>query len=331
MQFHDIFSRVLRVRELRRAWNVRGKYSFTNRQKGTSNVVIVLIGYKPKLWNSVIPRLQRALAFDPAISDQFDVCLVTPGATKPELAEIAAQNGWSYLHTKANRVSLAQNLAVKVHPQAKLIYKLDEDIFLPEFYFQEMQRSYERVKQENRYRVGFCAPLLNVNGYSYLPFLERLGLSEKYKHEFGELMAAAYHVKIQHDPAACRWIWEHTLPFDATAQKIFDQGFHYSTIPHRFSIGAILMERPFWEKIGGMHNTLAGGPKTLGSDEDHLCRDCVGLSHVMICFEHILAAHYSFGPQDAGMTPLLPAIANDTISFMENYSAAPVGNLTATA
>jgi hypothetical protein len=331
MQFHDIFSRILQVRELRRAWNVRGKYTFINRQKGAPNVVIVLIGYKPKLWNSVVPRIQRALAFDPSLQGNFDVCLVTPGQFKQEVAEIAAKNGWSYLHTKANRVSLAQNLAVKVHPEAKLIYKLDEDIFLPEFYFQEMQRSYARVKEEGRYRVGFCAPLLNVNGYSYIPFLERLGLTEQYRQEFGELMAAAYHVKIQHDPAACRWIWERTLPFDNTAQRILDQGFHYTTIPHRFSIGAILMERPFWEKIGGMHNTLAGGPKTLGSDEDHLCRDCVGLSHVMICFEHILAGHFSFGPQDAGMKPMLPAIESDTLASLESNAAAGANKLTATA
>ena len=328
MQLYDVFSRVLQVRELRRSWNVRGKYTFTNRQKGAPNVVIVLIGYKSKLWNSVIPRLQRALAFDPSIADDFDVCLVTPGALKPELAEIAAKHGWSYLHTKANRVSLAQNLAVKVHPKANLIYKLDEDIFLPEFYFQEMQRSYARIKQEGRYRVGFCAPLLNVNGYSYIPFLERLGLAEQYRQKFGELTSAAYHVKIQNDSTACRWIWEQTLPFDATAQKLLEQGFHASTIPHRFSIGAILIERPFWEKIGGMHNTLAGGPKALGSDEDHLCRDCVGSSQVMICFEHILAGHYSYGPQEAGMTPMLPAIENDTTAFMNDNSA---GKLTATA
>jgi hypothetical protein len=315
MFFHDLVSRAIRSRaNLQRAWNIRGKYSFTNRQRGAPNVVVVLIGYKPKLWNAVIARLHRALVHNAALTGQFDVCLVTPGASKPEVAAIAEKHGWSYLRTEANRVALAQNLAVHLHPRASLIYKLDEDIFLPDFFFQEMQSSYARVKQEGRYRIGFCAPLLNVNGYSYIPFLERLGLADEYRERFGELTAAANQVKIQNDPAACRWIWERTLPFDATAERIAEQGFRYSTIPHRFSIGAILVERSFWDRIGGMHNTIAGGPKALGTDEDHLCRDCVGLSHVMICFEHILAGHFSFGPQEAGMLPFLPEIERDTIA-----------------
>jgi hypothetical protein len=164
--------------------------------------------------------------------------------------------------------------------------------------------------------------LLNVNGYSYIPFLERLGLTEEYRRQFGELTAAAHGVKIQGDPAACRWIWERTLPFDSTAERIAEQGFRYSTIPHRFSIGAIMVERSFWDSIGGMHNTIAGGPKALGTDEDHLCRDCVSLSHVMICFEHILAGHFSFGPQDAGMAPLLPAIEQDMLKPAMREAAA---------
>lgn len=314
MLLHNVISRIRGGRdELQRSWNLRGKYTFTNRQTGAPAVVVVLIGYKPKLWKPVVARLHRALTSDPSLAGQFDVCLVTPGASKPEVAAMAESHGWSYLHTEANRVALAQNVAVKLHPKAGLIYKLDEDIFLPDFFFREMQSSYARVKEEGQYKIGFCAPLLNVNGYSYVPFLERLGLSEEYRRKFGELIHAAHGIRVQQDPAACRWIWEHTLPFDQTAQRILEQGFRYSTIPHRFSIGAILVERAFWDEIGGMHNTLAGGPKALGTDEYYLCIDCVAESHVMICFEHILAGHFSFGPQDAGMQPLLPAIAEDTL------------------
>jgi hypothetical protein len=323
MLFHDVISRLSKARgDLQRAWNVRGKYRFINRQHGAANLVMVLIGYKPKLWSSVIPRLHRALTPNSSVGAGFDVCLVTPGMFKPEVAAIAGEYGWSYLHTVANRVALAQNLCVRAHPAAKLIYKLDEDVFLPQFFFEEMQASYAEVKREGRYRVGFCAPLLNVNGYSYIPFLERLNLVEAYRERFGELTAAAHGVKIQHDPAACRWIWEHTLPFDATARRIQEQGFRYSTIPHRFSIGAIMVERSFWEAMGGMRNTIAGGPRALGTDEDHLCRECVASSHVMICFEHILAGHFSFGPQDAGMQPLLPEIQRDAIESSRVQSAA---------
>ncbi len=326
MGLHDAISRVLKARDdLQRYWNVRGKYTFINRQTGAPNVVVVLIGFKPKLWNSVVPRLQRALAANPLFATQFDVCLVTPGSFKQQVAALAEENGWSYLHTEANRVSLGQNLAVKLHPRASLIHKLDEDIFLPELYFEQMLDSYAQVKREGRYRIGFCAPLLNVNGYSYIPFLERLNLDAEYREQFGELTAAANGVKVQNDAAAARWIWERTLPFDATAAKIAARGFCYSTIPHRFSIGAILMEREFWDELGGMHNTLAGGPKALGSDEDYLCRECVASSKVMICFEHILAGHFSFGPQEKGMLPFLPEIEKDTFESARVRAAVPAG------
>ena len=316
MGFHGIISCVLRAREdLQKSWNVHGKYTFINRQHGAPNLVVVLIGFKPKLWTCVVPRLHQALTATSSLAREFDVCLVTPGSFNPHVASLAQHHEWSYLHTAANRVSLAQNLAVLIHPSAKLIHKLDEDIFLPPFFFEQMLASYARVKQEARYRIGFCAPLLNVNGYSYIPFLERLNLTEEYRDRFGELTTAANGVRIQYDPNACRWIWEHTLPFDETAEKIASQGFRYSTIPHRFSIGAILMERPFWEQLGGMHNTVAGGPKALGSDENYLCRECVASSHVMICFEHILTGHFSFGPQEAGMLPFLPEIEKDTAAL----------------
>ena len=322
MGFHDVISRLLKARDdLQRSWNVRGKYTFIDRQRGAPNLVVVLIGFKPKLWNSVVPRLRRALTSDPALAGQFDVCLVTPGSFKPQLAAIAEENGWSYLHTAANRVSLGQNLAVRVDPKAEFIHKLDEDIFLPPAYFEQMVTSYAQVKRDGRYRVGFCAPLLNVNGYSYIPFLDRLNLTAEYRERFGELMFAANGVKIQNNPEACRWIWEHTLPFDATAERIAEQGFRYSPIPHRFSIGAIMMERGFWDELGGMHNTVAGGPKALGSDEDYLCRECVAASRVMICFEHILAGHFSFGPQEAGMLPFLPEIEKDTLASLRVGSA----------
>jgi hypothetical protein len=45
----------------------------------------------------------------------------------------------------------------------------------------------------------------------------------------------------------------------------------------------------------------------------------------MICFEHILAGHFSFGPQDAGMQPLLPAIEADTLNTAALNSAAASG------
>src|SRR6185312_156505 len=117
MGFHGIISCVLRAREdLQKSWNVHGKYTFINRQHGAPNLVVVLIGFKPKLWTCVVPRLHQALTATSSLAREFDVCLVTPGSFNPHVASLAQHHKWSYLHTAANRVSLAQNLAVLIHP-----------------------------------------------------------------------------------------------------------------------------------------------------------------------------------------------------------------------
>jgi hypothetical protein len=45
----------------------------------------------------------------------------------------------------------------------------------------------------------------------------------------------------------------------------------------------------------------------------------------MICFEHILAGHFSFGPQEAGMLPFLPEIEKDTLASLRAGAAVSAG------
>lgn len=281
----------------RRALNLAGPYEFLDRSAGHDRVAVVLAGYKEWLWPFTLERVFRAAPAD------LDVCIVSAGKRDARLMQLAAEHGASYLWSKRNSVALVQNLAVRCHPAARWIYKLDEDIFLADGYFDRLRDGYRHVVEDGIYRPGFCAPVLNVNGYSYVTFLETLGLADDYRAEFGELRRAAMDGAVYKNAAAARWIWERTLPFDAVAREFERRGSGYSTVPHRFSIGAILYERDFWELIGGI--LVSPIPGRLGVDEADLSGQCVLRSRPMVVLHNMLAGHFSFGPQEEEMRPLL--------------------------
>jgi hypothetical protein len=284
-------------RRARRHTGFSGRAKFTDRASGSHSVVLVLAGYKEWLWPYTLDRLPRVAP------DDVDICLVSAGKQHPGLEAMAEEHGWSYLWSPRNSVALVHNLGVESHPEARWVFKLDEDILLPDGYFATLHDGYRRIVGEGMYHPGFCAPVLNVNGFSYLTFLETMGLSDEYRSEFGELRRAIDGNAIYANAAAARWIWERTLPFDAVARRFAEQEFAYSTVPHRFSIGAILYERAFWEEIGGIFaHPIAG---RLGADEADLCRQCEHRSRPMAVIHNVLAGHFSFWPQEGVMRELL--------------------------
>jgi hypothetical protein len=280
--------------------NFGGSYTFINRSKGSQRLLIVLAGYKEFLWPLTLDRLTKFVPPD------VDVCILSAGLYSAPLAELAERHGWSYLYTKANKVALVQNLAIDVHKQAKWIYKLDEDIFISEGFFKSLLEGYLRIKEEGLYNPGFCAPVLNVNGYSYITFLRSIAAEQEYRDKFGELKHACNGIKAQDDGEAAKWLWQKSLPFDTVASYMRSQPFSYSAVPHRFSIGAILFERDLWEKIGGLRTSFNEG--LLGQDEEHLCKDCMELSRPILVVHNVFAGHFSFGPQEPAMRQYLPEI-----------------------
>jgi hypothetical protein len=290
--------------ELFKTWtqwlNFSGAYTFIDRSKGSNKLLIILAGYKSFLYPLTLARIAEFVPQD------IDVCLLSSGLHSQELAEMAAVNNWSYLYTKSNKVSLVQNLAIAKHTQAKWIYKIDEDIFISEDFFEKLLEGYLTIKAEGLYDIGFCAPLLNVNGYSYINFLKLINADDEYKAKFGELKHSCAGAKAFYDGEAAKWLWKKSLPFDEVAQYISSKPFQYSASPHRFSIGAILLEREFWEQIGGFRTPFKQGG--LGLDESQLCKDCIQKSRVMIVIHNVFAGHFSFGPQASAMKEYLPEI-----------------------
>ena len=273
--------------------NLTGSSYFADRSTGSHSVVVILAGYKAYLWDMTLARLERFVAPD------VDVCLVSPALRSEPLEALAERCGWSYLSTRANYVSLAQNLAIARHPSARWVYKLDEDIVIGEGFFDRLRAAYERVAAEGRYHPGFCAPVLNVNGFSYLRFLQTMGLEDAYRDRFGPLRLSTGEIPATNDGEAALWLWNHSLPFDEVAARFAAQAPGYSTVPHRFSIGAILFEREFWDSFGGL---LVRPPEgALGVDETSICRKCVDMSRAMVVAHDVFAGHFSFGAQEAFM------------------------------
>jgi hypothetical protein len=281
---------------LQRRLNFTGEHRFTDRATGAGTLLLLVAGHKPYLWPHTLPRVARAVPAD------VDVCVVAPGVRSPELESLAGRHGWSVLSTTENAVALAMNLAVARHPAARWLHKLDEDVFVAEGHFERLRAGYDRVAADGRYAPGFVAPVLNVNGYGYRLFLEELGLEQDYLERFGELRQAADGIRAHHDGEAARWLWERSLPFDEVAARFAARPFAYSAVPHRFSIGAILLERAFWEEIGGFYVVPRAG---MGRDEEHLCKECLERSRPALVIHDVLAGHYSFGPQDPVMRPAL--------------------------
>ena len=298
----DIFGMI--SRKISNRWikwlNFSGSHTFIDRSKGQERLLIVLAGYKSFIWPLTLARLAKFVPAD------MDVCIVSSGLYSASLAELATSSSWSYLYTKDNKVALGQNLAIARHTKAHWIYKLDEDIFISEKFFELLLEGYLRIKEEGFYNPGFCAPLININGYSYISFLKIMNADDEYKAKFNELKHAANGVKAFSDGEAAKWLWDKSLPFDDVAQYVASQPFSYSTVPHRFSIGAILFERELWELIGGFRVTLTEGG--LGIDEEYFCKECIARSRVMLVIQNTFAGHFAFWTQTDSMKDYLPEI-----------------------
>ncbi len=269
------------------------RHRFEDRSRGARRLLIVLAGHKPVLWPWVLPRIARHAPPD------ADVCLVTPGVDRPALAALAREQGWSYLTTSGGHVSVAQNLAIRAHPRAELIWKVDEDVFVPPGFFESLLAGYERVAALGEFRLGFAAPVLNVNGFSYVDYLRHIGGAAEYGERFGPLRRAAAGIPAHNDGEAAVFLWSHGLPVDRTAERFAARDFGFSTVPQRFSIGAILFERSMWDEMSAFRRReKAPG---LGDDEEHICVECLSRSRVMVVLDQVYAGHFAYGPQTPAM------------------------------
>lgn len=175
-------------------------FFFLNNQKKSDTVVFILAGYKSFTWDIVFKRIKT---FCPP---NIDVCIVSSGIYSEELNNYAKNNNWSYISMKRNCVTLALNTAIQQFPYATNIFKLDEDIFITEKFFDEIPRAFIEASKE--YKPGFAAPLIPINGYGYRSILDKLNIRDTFANRFEyPKISAGPDMQIESNPDVAKFFW----------------------------------------------------------------------------------------------------------------------------
>jgi hypothetical protein len=279
----------LRPERIERRRRLKSKYSIVNRQNKTENLLILVCGYKSVLWEDFFARIASFVPSD------MDVCIVCPGFSLHfQLEQIARENGYSILMCEANKLSVAQNIAILNHPKAQNIFKLDEDILITEHFIPGMLAMKKQFDETSKYEAGFYAPLININGYSYHRLLDLLNKSDEYQQRFGKIESKCIDIPAWNNGDAAQFLWEVIAPIDQTAARLYSEGKTYTVCPHRFSIGAMLFTRTMWEDINYFKDAPEG---YLGLEEIQVAEYCARECKPIVVSEEVLVGHFSFGPQ----------------------------------
>lgn len=292
----DIIYKALKVsaRNWDKTRRYTNRYSFLDNRKNSDKLILILAGYQEYVWDDVFGRIKKYAPIE------YDVCVVSPGKHVDKIYEMCCKNKWSYLSVKANKLAMALNTAIKLHPQANYIFKLDEDIFVCEHFFDGLVDLHMQVVREGIYKVGFVAPTMNINGASYRYFLKKIGRLAEYEEKFGIAAVTCDEHPVYKSGEAGLELWKYSLPLDATSKSFYESENGYFTAPMRYSIGAIMITRERWNDAGGF---ISSGNGQLAWDELCLCAYCFNYSASIIVSKNIFAGHFGFGPQKKTIVP----------------------------
>ncbi len=267
-------------------------YTFEDRRKGMGTCCFVLAGYKEYLWERVFMRLSRF------VPHNIDICIISSGIYSGELAKRSREQGWSYLSTEKNSVTLAQNIAYALFNGYEWVYKMDEDIFVTEHVFESLCKAYCEAQATSNYQVGIAVPLMPLNGCSYRTILEKTGKKEDYEKKFGRIVIGGNpESAIEKNPESAVFMWDECPHIDEM-NRMFTDGKLYAVCNVRYSIGFMLMQHSFWEEMQGFY--VSGGTD-MGADEEELCGSCMNRSRAIIISQNAVAGHFSFGRQTERM------------------------------
>lgn len=297
----DVIYKIVNVlnKKIERSRSFTNNYVFDNRQKKSENLILIVAGFQPYYWDEVFSRVQYSADI---FAEGIDVCVCIPQGlpeAKSILQEKCKKLGWSCLYLKRDLLAQAQNVAIKLHPAANYIFKIDEDILLSKDYFYRLKKAYLNVKGKIPYPIGFMGPLINVNAYCSLQFLKSIGALEEYENRFGAYEVHGWeddsHNKIHKSPEVGEFLWEKSTPFDQMAEHISNiNNGKFSLSPVRYSIGAILFTRSFWDSIGFFK---VGGLKNMGVEETQVCAFCMVHFFPIVVAEDVFVGHLGFYSQ----------------------------------
>lgn len=286
------------INKYERKRSTKGKYKFENRSNDEEVLCYILAGYKEYLWEAVFERLERA-----AGEINIDVCIVSSGKYCAELSEICKKNSWSYLSTYKNNICLAQNIVLELFSTVKWIFKLDEDMFLPQNYFSRMIETYNWAKRGD-YKIGVLAPLIPINSYGTTKVLEILDLKKIYNKKFGDSSYGWSTEKpFYKDSNVAKFFWGEGGIFpelDILDKHLEKQNLECEACSVLFNIGAIMFTMEFWKEIGPFN--LGYCNKTgMGRDEKIINQICNFISRPIMVSQNIVVGHFAFTPQNEEM------------------------------
>lgn len=270
----------------------RVDYRFTDRRAGNSKCCFILAGYKEFLWNDVFER------FACFIPKDVDVCIVSSGVYSKKLEIIAQENGWSYLSTDINSVTLAQNIAFSVYENYEWVYKIDEDMFLTDRAFEKMFANYQNIKDVSNYEPGIVVPLIPVNGFGYYKILTEIGKKNEFERRFGRAVIGGNpNSEIEKNPESAVFMWNECPQIDRL-NKLMEKEIYMDSCSVRFSIGCILLRHALWDDMQGF---TVSGNADMGTDEEELCAHCVNTSRPIMVSNNAVVGHFAFGRQTSRM------------------------------
>ncbi len=264
---------------------------FANRSKGKEYLCYVLAGYEPELWKDTIGRLE---AFQ---HEDVDYCLVLSGKTDETLEKIAERNGWSYLYTDMNQVCYIQNLVIELHPDAKYILKMDEDIFIGKDFFRQMIQGYQRIERGGEYRIGFAVPVVPLNCCGYASYIKLIGKKEDYEQRFGRAYKSRFSAVFNVVETA-EFLWDTMDTFDRMAAQFLEND-GYNILDCYYNIGCIMFSRERWIMMGKWPEIP--DESGMGRDEAYICQDNVNKDLAIYELKNVLAGHLAFGHQKKRM------------------------------
>lgn len=272
------------------------KYSFDDRQHGCEYLLMIIAGFQPYYWDVLLGRVEQCVK---NFEHPMDVCICVPKGENDNAAILrtkAEKFGWSCLILQDDLLAQSQNTAIRLHPKAEWFFKIDEDIVLPEGYFNDMVAAYRKAEETSLYRVGFLAPLININANGLDLFLRATGEVENFQKTFGRLRIKDNDTDIIHQsPAFAQWIWKRSIPFDSVAARIKEKNRGQLFVaPVRFSIGAILFSRDMWERLGHFKVGMIGA---MGLEEEQFCNFCMNYMYAIVVATDVFVGHLGFFPQ----------------------------------
>jgi hypothetical protein len=281
------------------AVRARGQLRLTDRYRldyrGTpgATLVCVVAGWKPELWPHVLPQIRAA-------TRDCQVCLVTPGLTNESLREYCRVNKWSYLSTATADRSLAQNVCYRLHPDAELIVRIEEDVFVGPDTVSGLVDRLTTLSADGQLEPGLVAPLVPLEPFACRYALVQLGLLGAFESRFGHLTLSGIKGPLRNNTDAVRWIWQHTAPLSLTAKWFAANGEKTMCAPVRYGPGIAAFQRSFWREIGFFpvsRGSLMVGGDTIGNDDAHMCGEAVRRSRPIVIAADLLVGRFSFHHQ----------------------------------